>query len=289
VAAFLIVLAFGRPTITALTISASLAQIGEFSFVLAELGVKLGVLPDQGRDLILAGALLSICLNPLVFFGVALLTQHLERRRALTAPMQEPTTPAEPSVTERAADAPLTRTALSGHTVLVGYGRVGTPVGQFLKAQGWPFVVMEESETTVRALREAGIEAILGNAADSDVLKGANLAEATNLIVAIPEAFEAGQVVQQGRAANPSLEIIARAFGCRGRASEPPWRRLRDHGRAPDRPKHGRRDNASIRTDARASRPVASRPDPRTHVLIEAPSDRLIVSGAGPRLSGARA
>jgi monovalent cation:H+ antiporter-2, CPA2 family len=212
VAAFLIVLAFRHPIATALTISASLAQIGEFSFILAELGVRLGLLPDQGRDLILAGAILSICLNPLTFVATDWIARHLERSRALEAPASEPaTSPVGAPAAEPPEHGPPTMTELSDHVVLVGYGRVGSLVGQFLKARGQPFLVIEAADRVVPMLREAGIETILGNAANADVLKGANLTRASRLVVAIPEAFEAGQVVQQARAANPGLEIVARA------------------------------------------------------------------------------
>jgi monovalent cation:H+ antiporter-2, CPA2 family len=208
VAAFLIVLAFRHPVATALTISASLAQIGEFSFILAELGVRLGLLPEEGRDLILAGAILSICLNPLAFAATDWLTRHLERSRSPEARTAESATS---PVGEPPENGPPTTTELSDHIVLVGYGRVGSLVGQFLKARGQPFLVIEEADRMVATLRETGTEAILGNAANADVLKGANLTGASRLVVAIPEAFEAGQVVQQARAANPGLEIVARA------------------------------------------------------------------------------
>ena len=106
---------------------------------------------------------------------------------------------------------PPAATELNDHIVLVGYGRVGSLVGQSLKTSGRPFLVIEEGDKTVAALREAGIEAISGNAAQAAVLKAANLEQASHLIVAIPNAFEAGQVVLQARAANAALAIVARA------------------------------------------------------------------------------
>jgi CPA2 family monovalent cation:H+ antiporter-2 len=211
VAAFLIVLAFGRPIRTALVISASLAQIGEFSFILAELGVRLGLLPDEGRDLILAGAILSICLNPLAFVVVDWLTRYLERRWPYELRTPEPPAPVGGPVAEPPTSGPPVMTELTDHIVLVGYGRVGSLVGQFLQGRAQPFLVIEAADRVVAMLREAGVEAILGNAANAHVLNGANLAGASRLVVAIPEAFEAGQVVQQARLANPGLEIVARA------------------------------------------------------------------------------
>jgi CPA2 family monovalent cation:H+ antiporter-2 len=202
----LIVLAFRRPIRTALVISASLAQIGEFSFILAELGVRLGLLPEEGRDLILAGAILSICLNPLAFVATDWLTRYLERRWPYEARTPEPAAPVGAPV----AESPI-MTGLTGHIVLVGYGRVGSLVGRFLQGRAQPFLVIEAADRVVAMLREADVEAILGNAANAHVLNGANLAGASRLVVAIPEAFEAGQVVQQARLANPGLEIVARA------------------------------------------------------------------------------
>jgi monovalent cation:H+ antiporter-2, CPA2 family len=200
IAAFLIVLAFRHPVATALTISASLAQVGEFSFILAEFGVNLNLLPPQGRDLILAGAILSILLNPLMFAIAARLSQRIGSRLAPAAP----TRPA-------ASSGPTGRTALTDHTVLVGYGRVGRILGTALREREQRFLVIETSDPLIAELREANIEAIAGNAARPDVLAGANLARAKYVIVAIPEAFEAGQVVQQARATNPMSQIIARA------------------------------------------------------------------------------
>jgi monovalent cation:H+ antiporter-2, CPA2 family len=199
-AAFVIVLAFRHPIATALTISASLAQVGEFSFILAEFGVSLNLLPSQGRDLILAGAILSILLNPLMFAIVDRLSQRIENRLGPVV-ATTPTGPPPPPDT----------TAMVGHTILVGYGRVGRIIGTALRERKERFLVIEASDPLVAELRGTNIEAIAGNAARPDVLKAANLAGAKFVIIAIPEAFEAGQVVQQARAANPKSQIIARA------------------------------------------------------------------------------
>ena len=196
-AAFLIVIAFRHPVATALTISASLAQIGEFSFILAELGYASKMLSKQARDLILAGAILSIMLNPLVFAGVDWLIARLERRKA-------------PSPSLAAAKS-IPVTHLTDHTILVGHGRVGNLIGNDLKQKKLPFLVIEASDSTVSKLRESGIEALTGNAAQPEILKAAALTKSRNVVVAIPEAFEAGQIVQQARAANASIRIIARA------------------------------------------------------------------------------
>ncbi|MGY3603340.1 MULTISPECIES: YbaL family putative K(+) efflux transporter [unclassified Bradyrhizobium] len=199
VAAFLIVLAFRHPVSTALTISASLAQIGEFSFILAEIGVVTNLLPKEGRDLILAGAILSIMLNPLIFAGVDWLIARHDRDRS----SGETAAPA--------AREPIPVTSLTDHAILVGYGRVGNIVGSAMKEAGQPFLVIEDADAVVAGLKQNNIEAIMGNAVRADVLAAANPSAARYLVVAIPEAFEAGQIVQQARVANPQIRIIARA------------------------------------------------------------------------------
>ncbi|MBP0463654.1 Kef family K(+) transporter [Roseomonas sp. PWR1] len=191
VAAYGIVRLFGHGHGTALTISASLAQIGEFSFILAGLGVALSLLPPEGRDLVLAGAILSIMLNPLVFWIA---------ERTLPAAPRSPVPPPPPAPA-----------AEPGHEVLVGYGRVGSLVGRRLMSAGRRVVVIEAGEDAAEAARRDGAHVIAGNAADPDVLAEADLPAARRVFVAIPEPFEAGQVVEQARAAQPDLEILARA------------------------------------------------------------------------------
>ncbi len=196
IAAFAIVLAFGRPLATALTISASLAQIGEFSFILAGLGLALKLLPEAGRDLILASAILSIMANPALF---ALVDRYVRKQSAVAAAGAAPEPP------------PLLPTALAGHAVVVGYGRVGRVIGEGLKRANTRFVVVETSLDFVTKARAEGIEALCGNAAEPALLEAANIAGARLLFVAIPIAFEAGQIVEQARRTNPSLRIVARA------------------------------------------------------------------------------
>ncbi len=211
-AAFLIVRAFGHPTGTALTISASLAQIGEFSFILAELGVKLNLLPEQGRDLILVGAILSILLNPLAFAAAERMKSYLDRGASVpvsNAPSPQPESAA--SLPEATDEAALVTTSLKGHVVLVGYGRVGSLVGQALKTSGRPFLVIEYTDDMADELKAQGVEMIVGNAAQPEISAAANIVGASCLIVAIPDAFEAGQVVEQARHSNSALQILARA------------------------------------------------------------------------------
>ena len=209
IAAFVIVRLFRKPVGTALTISASLGQIGEFSFILAALGVSLGLLPEEGRDLILAGALISIILNPLLFYACDRLRRVLERTKReepTAANVPEPAKEPEPEEEENRQP-----TALRGHAIIVGYGRVGSIVGQNLKSSGTPFLVIEDSSNRIGELRDQGIEAISGNAASRELLDLANIAGARSLVIAIPNAFEACRVADQGRTINPSLLIVARA------------------------------------------------------------------------------
>jgi K+:H+ antiporter len=196
VAAYLIVRIFGYAHSTALTISASLAQIGEFSFILAGLGVSLALLPDRGRDLVLAGAILSILLNPLFFAALD---------RLLKSKSDAAETKAE------AAREPLPVTHLTNHIVLVGHGRVGGFISTVLRETKMPFLVIEDDAERVKALRKQGIETIAANGADPQAVRAANLKSARCLLVAIPDAFEGGQVVQQARALNPGLLIVARS------------------------------------------------------------------------------
>ena len=201
VAAFGIVRLFGYPQSTALTISASLAQIGEFSFILVGLGVSLGLLPDRGRDLVLAGAIISIMINP-VFF--AILDRMVENEEA--AP--KPEGPPDPKVVSR--DLPPV-SELVNHVILVGHGRVGSVVSTALRAAKMPFLVIEDTPGVVERLRENHVDVITGNAAAPDMLQAANIGHASGLLVAIPDAFEGGQIVAKARALNPTLPIIARA------------------------------------------------------------------------------
>lgn len=202
--AFAITRAFGHGRGVALTISASLAQIGEFSFILIVLGVSLGLVPPEARDLVVAGAILSILVNPLAFR----LADRFGRGGSAdwtAAPEAEPEAP---------PTAP--PTALSGHVVLVGAGRVGARVSEGLQAAGLAQLVVEEGAQRAEAARARGIETFEGEAAA--LLDRVNLAGARMLVAAIPDAYEAGHLVETARAANPRLRIVARAHDEEARA-----------------------------------------------------------------------
>lgn len=242
IAAFLIVRAFGHPARTALTISASLAQIGEFSFILIELGIGLDLVPERARGLVLAGAIVSILLNPVMFALADRVLRSLEQRDdTAPAPAGEPpaSSPARPPAGDTVptgitagrlavpgdvdcaplpataatgdSDAAPLQTGLSGHVVLVGHGRVGSLVARSLRERDSAFLVIEDIDTRVDDLRRDSIEVIAGNAARVDILYAANLTAARCMVVAIPNAIEAGQVVRLARQLNPDLLIIARA------------------------------------------------------------------------------
>jgi CPA2 family monovalent cation:H+ antiporter-2 len=196
--AFFIVLAFRMPVATAIAVAVSLAQVGEFSFILAELGVGLEILPEEGRDLILAGALVTIILNPLAFWAAERFTPALERRFR-----------SKQVATGRAASPD--PVALSGHTVLIGFGRVGSVVAERLAKNGDSVVVIEDTDDRVAAARAAGHAVIVGNGAAPASHEKANVATARQMVIAVPNSFEAGQAVEQARRANPDILIIARA------------------------------------------------------------------------------
>lgn len=195
VVAYAIVRAFRFPNETALTVSASLAQIGEFSFILSGLGVGLGILPQEARDLVLAGAILSIFANPFIF------TLAVGR-----VPMTRPFAKAPPAG-DAAGTVPEGDKA---HTVLVGYGRVGRLVAQSLRSSGIPFSVVEYRDDVARQA-PGDVHVVTGNAASAAILEEAGLHKSDRLVIAIPGGFEAGCIAQIAREMKPTIELIARA------------------------------------------------------------------------------
>ncbi|HBZ14720.1 YbaL family putative K(+) efflux transporter [Pantoea sp. NPDC088449] len=198
IAAWLLVTLLGHSRRTAMTISVSLAQIGEFAFILAGLGISLGMLSDEGRNLVLAAAILSIMLNPILF---TVLERYLDK----TETMEEQT------LEEAIEEEKQIPVDICNHAVLVGYGRVGSLLGQKLMDADVPLVVVENSRPRVEALREQGIKAVLGNAARVDTMELARLDCARWLLLTIPNGYEAGEVVTAAREKRPDIEIIARA------------------------------------------------------------------------------
>ena len=203
-AAFVLVLLFRYPLNTALTVSASLAQIGEFSFILAGLGVSLKLLPAEGQSLILAGAIISIALNPLVFQAIEPAQAWIRSRSKLARALELPDDPL--------AVLPMTveLTRLTGQVVLVGYGRVGRRVGAALTQNGISFVVAEENREIVEKLRETGIAAVSGDASDPAVLIQAHVARARMLVITATDTVKVRRMIETARTVNPKIETVVR-------------------------------------------------------------------------------
>ncbi|MGW8389798.1 YbaL family putative K(+) efflux transporter [Pseudoduganella sp. HUAS MS19] len=204
IAAFVLVVLLRYPASTALMVSASLAQIGEFSFILAALGISLGLLPHEGQSLILAGAILSIALNPLMFMLAAPLERMMGKNKALAAQYARSADPLAELPTTTA------QSKLEGQVVLVGYGRVGRNIAEALAAQGINYVVAEQNRELVDKLRQDGIAAVAGNAGEPSVLIQAHIHKARMLVVATPDTFHVRAMIETARALNPDIRIAVR-------------------------------------------------------------------------------
>ncbi|RZT05749.1 monovalent cation:H+ antiporter-2, CPA2 family [Duganella sp. CF402] len=204
VAAFLLVIILRYPAKTALMVSASLAQIGEFSFILAALGLSLKLMPVEGQSLILAGAIISIALNPVVFRVTKPLERWLSNDAALAAKFDRPADPL--------AELPMSvpHEHLRGQVVLVGYGRVGRRIAAALKEQGIAFVVAEQNREVVDQLRKEGVHAVAGNAGEPAVLIQAHIAHASMLVIATPDTFHVRTMIETARALNPNIKTVVR-------------------------------------------------------------------------------
>ena len=204
-AAVALVLILRYPVRTALIVAASLAQVGEFSFILAGLGMALGLLPKEGNSLILAGALISIALNPFVFRAVRPMQKWLQRHSRLAARLEPATNPL--------AELPLTTETkyLADHVVLVGWGRVGKHIAGALGKEGILYVVAESNREFVELLRAKGIPAVWGNATDPEVLIQAHIKDARALVIATPETVQVRKMVETARSLNPPIEVAVRS------------------------------------------------------------------------------
>ena len=204
-AAALLVLAMRYPLNTALTVSASLAQIGEFSFILVGLGASLGLMDPAGQSLVLAGALISIALNPLLFRAIAPLQAFLREKSAYVRRLEARDDPL--------AELPMSteQRFLAQQVVLVGYGRVGRRIADALRAAGQPFVVAEQNRELVERLRTQGMAAVAGDAAEPAVLIQAHIAHARMLVVATPDALAAQAMIDTARTLNPGIEVVVRS------------------------------------------------------------------------------
>lgn len=203
-AALALVLALRYPLGTALTVAASLAQIGEFSFILAGLGQSLGLMTSEGMSLILAGALFSIAFNPFMFAAIEPLRRWALAKSEFARRLEQRADPfAElPSSTARRF--------LEKQVVLVGYGRVGQKISEALEAREIPYVVAEQNRELVEGLRKKGVAAVSGDAAEPSVLIQAHIADALMLVIASPDPINIRQMVETARALNPAIEIVLR-------------------------------------------------------------------------------
>jgi CPA2 family monovalent cation:H+ antiporter-2 len=211
-AALAIVLAFRYPLHTALRISASLAQIGEFSFILAGLAVSLGLLVPEAQSLIVAGALLSITLNPFVFRSVEPAGRWLRSKSALAEALERP-------AGDLAELPPGVNTdELHDHVVVVGHGRVGGPIIQELARHGVPHIIVEASREVAERLRVTGLPVIYGDATRPEVLEDTHLERARLLVVAAPDAYQARAILQLAKRLNPDIEVVTRTHSDSERA-----------------------------------------------------------------------
>jgi len=204
IAALLLVLIFRYPLNTALTVAASLGQIGEFSFILAGLGLSLGLLPVEGFSLVLAGALFSIAFNPIAFAAIAPVSRWVSRQSRLARKLATRDDPfAElPMSTERRY--------LEGQVVLVGYGLVGRRIAETLNAHDIPYIVVDQNRELVQDLRNRDLAAVTGDAAEPVVLVQAHIADAAMLVIAVPDPFNVRQMVNTAQTLNPDIEIVLR-------------------------------------------------------------------------------
>jgi CPA2 family monovalent cation:H+ antiporter-2 len=199
-----LVVAFRYPLNTALTVGASLSQIGEFSFILAALGVALGLMPAHGQSLIVAAAILSIAANPLVFAAMRPAHAWIRARSQLARRLErsgDPLAELPTSTGER---------YLSGQVVLVGYGRVGRRIAQALAEHRIPFVVAEQHRERVEQLRKEGIPAVSGDGSEPAVLIQAHIAKAGMLVIATPDTVSVRRMAEIARTLNPAIEIVVR-------------------------------------------------------------------------------
>ena len=204
VAAFVIVVMFRYPIRTALIVAASLAQIGEFSFILANLGRRLELLSPEGESLILAGALLSITANPLIFGSLRWWDRWLARHPRVVELVERP------SGTLSELPIGIDEQGLRDHAVLVGHGRVGAPVAEALEEEGIPYVVVEQNREVTEALRDRGLPVVYGDASRPGILDHAHLERARLLVVSAEDAFEARRIVEHARVVNPEIDIVVR-------------------------------------------------------------------------------
>lgn len=213
-AALAIVAILGHSVRTALTVAIGLGQIGEFSFILSEAARQYSLMPEAGHNVLVAAAIISITLNPLAFRTLEPIEQWLRGRprlwELLTRAAEKRGRAVNASVAEQLAstteESEAKRTA-----VIVGYGPVGRSADQLLREAGLRTIVVDLNSDTVSALVSAGRDAIYGDAANSIILEQAGVKKASQLIVALPHAFQRTGIVAAAKSLNPELCILVRA------------------------------------------------------------------------------
>lgn len=201
-AALVIVVALKYPLRTALSVSVALAQIGEFSFILASMGRQLGVLPEVASNVLIAAAIVSITLNPMLYQLVPRMEQWMLRIPSI-ARLCRDETPKNPSV-EPALD------HVGRRAVVVGHGPVGQTVARLLQDNGIRPTIVEMNLTTVQRLREGGMSAVYGDAGLQDVLEHAGATTADVLVLSSSGVPNASEIIRQARVLNPDIRILAR-------------------------------------------------------------------------------
>lgn len=189
-----------RPAHTFLVVAVGLSQIGEFSFIIGQAGLALGMLDTDQYSLILAGSLVSIMLNPFMFRLLPWLEKLLRGSSGFWNRLES----SRPLPAVEASD-------LKGHVVLAGYGRVGKHLVDVLRTLQMPMLVVEANLEKAEALAKEGIPVLYGNAGDSEVLSHAHLQDARALVSTVPEDTDATLIVTAARDINPDLPVLVRA------------------------------------------------------------------------------
>jgi CPA2 family monovalent cation:H+ antiporter-2 len=206
VAATVLMVLLRHPLGPSLRLGASFGQFGEFSFILAGLGVSIGVFTEEVRSLILAAALVTIVLNPLLFKGADALSNLLSRYPRVLDKLERVAAP-------RLVTTDLFMATPANHAIVIGYGRVGRTIGEALQRVGVPFIVVEQDRRVVDVMRSLGVTAVYGDATRPGILDHAKPEFAKLLVVASPDPYHARHIIELVRAKNPDIDIIVRTHG----------------------------------------------------------------------------
>jgi CPA2 family monovalent cation:H+ antiporter-2 len=208
-AALVIVAVIGYPARTALTVALGLAQIGEFSFILGQVATQHGLLPPEGLQILVATAMITITINPMLFGSLDRVERWLGRRPTLWKLLNGRSDKRRHGINEHAAS------AIDGATgqiaVIVGYGPVGRVVDALLRDAGIHTVIIEMNMDTVASLVKAGRTAIYGDATRPEILSHAGVGRASYLIITLPQSANRNDLIHAARELNPEIELIVRA------------------------------------------------------------------------------